>query len=63
MTFASPWFLLGCGGAALLALLLVVAGLRATDYQGWVILELGCPNEPLAAYFRRAQSQFLQLLV
>ena len=30
MTFASPWFLLGCGGAALLALLLVVAGLRAT---------------------------------
>lgn len=41
----------------------VVAGLRATDYQGWVILELGCPNEPLAAYFRRAQSQFIQLLV
>ncbi len=30
MTFAAPWFLLGCGGAALLALLLVVAGLRAS---------------------------------
>lgn len=30
MSFAAPWFLLGCGGAALLALLLLIAGLRAS---------------------------------
>ncbi len=30
MSFAAPWFLLGCAGAALLALMLLVAGLRAS---------------------------------
>jgi Ca-activated chloride channel family protein len=30
VSFAAPWFLLGCGGAALLALLLLIAGLRAS---------------------------------
>lgn len=36
--------------------------LRDLQYDRWVMLELACPSEPLAHYFRRSEAQLRRLL-
>jgi sugar phosphate isomerase/epimerase len=40
----------------------VARSLRSLDYDGWLMLELACPHEPLPAYFRRSHHQLRALL-
>jgi sugar phosphate isomerase/epimerase len=40
----------------------VRASLSGVHYAGWMVLELKCPDVPLANYFRRAQTQLQHLL-
>lgn len=40
----------------------IVADLRRVEYRGWIILELNCPNGPLAAHLARARMQIEQFL-
>jgi sugar phosphate isomerase/epimerase len=35
---------------------------RITDYTGWMVLELKCPDVPMADYFRRARTHLQHLL-
>lgn len=35
--------------------------LRQVDYDGWIMLELKCPTEPLATHLSRAHSQAVRL--
>ncbi len=40
----------------------IVETLREVEFEGWIMLELGCPAVPLAAHFSRAIDQAERLL-
>jgi sugar phosphate isomerase/epimerase len=38
-------------------------GLRDVSFDGWIMLELACPSEPLSSHFTRAVAQLSRLLM
>jgi sugar phosphate isomerase/epimerase len=40
----------------------IASTLRRLNYEGWLMLELACPTEPLPGYFRRSAAQLRTLI-